>query len=94
MRNPFFCISIDQETLRWQPIFFELACLDVLANQLLVLRIDAVAILFERDQVDLEDRVGLFDVRLGLQIPDLLSRQFVDVSCTVELGDDVARLDA
>ncbi len=68
-----------------------LALDDVLADELDVLRVDAVAILAESDVVDLVDRVGLVDDRLGLGPLDPLGLELVLEGGAVELADDLGR---
>lgn len=76
-----------------EAVFFELAGLDVMFDELHVLRKDAIAVFAQRDFVDLENGLGLFDVGLGLKVADLLHLLFVVKGRRIELGDDVSGLD-
>ena len=77
-----------------RPIPVDLAGLDVLADELQVLGIDPIAVLAQGDLGDIQHRLGLLDIRLGLEVADALAPLFFLVGGCVELRDDVPGLDA
>ena len=77
-----------------RPIPVDLAGLDVLADELEILGIDAIAILAQGDLGDFQHRLGLLDIRLGLEVADALAPLLFLVGGCVELRDDVPGLDA
>ena len=74
--------------------FFDLAGLDVLADELQVLRIDPIAVFAQADLAHFEDRLGLIDPRLGLEPAYKLSFQLIIECRRVKLADDLALRDA
>ena len=76
------------------PLVLDAAGGDILANQLLVLGIDTVAILAEGDLVDLQVGTGLFDPGFGLDVTDALGLQFIAEGGGIEFANHVPLLDA
>src|SRR5205085_1922344 len=69
------------------------AGLEILADQLHVLGIDAVAVFAQGDLADLQERLGLLDPGLRLRVTDALRLQLVVEGGRIERADHVAGLD-
>ena len=74
-------------------LFLHLAGLDVLADELEVLRQNPVAVFTQRDLVDFGDGPRLVDPCLGLDVTDDLRLELILEGGGVELADDLAGLD-
>ena len=93
VRKPFFVMSRDHSRFRAARSFSNLAGLDVLPDELKILRVNSVSIFAQCDLVDLEDGLSLLHPRLGLGKANELGLELVFEGGGVELANDVALLD-